>query len=102
MLMEGPCWRTIQPWGLMKGALQNCSTDVVGIWGALRDEAKEKINKRSLLETVTGNFNSLMSQKDSLFYLSRTAPQKRLSTVNRAACQAAPRVREAQTSEFPC
>ena len=68
----------------------------MGIWGVLRDEAIEKINNHSLLETVTGNFNSLMSQKDSLFYLSRTAPQKRLSTVNRAACQAAPSVREAQ------
>jgi len=40
----------------------------VGIWGVLRDEVTEKINKHSLLETVTGNFNSLMSQKDSLFF----------------------------------
>jgi len=40
----------------------------VGIWGVLRDEAIEKINNHSLLETVTGNFNSLMSQKDCLFF----------------------------------
>jgi len=56
----------------------------VGIWGVLRDEAIEKINNHSLLETVTGNFNSLMSQKDCLFFLSPDGSPKEVK--HRESC----------------
>jgi hypothetical protein len=43
---------------------------VVEIRGVSSDEVMERIYKLSLLETVTGNFNSLLSQNKSLFFLS--------------------------------
>jgi hypothetical protein len=82
--MEGPYWSTIQPWALMKGALKNLSTYVVGIWGRSSRRGHRKITKRSLLEPATGNFNSLLSQKDSLFFLSPDASPKEVK--HRESC----------------
>jgi hypothetical protein len=83
--------------GFREGRPKNCSIYVVGFWGRFSRQGQRKINERSLLELVIGNFNSLMSQKKSLFLLASMVPQKRLSIVNRAACPAAPRMCETQT-----
>ena len=82
--------------------LKNWSTDVVGIWGVLRDEATERINNYSLLETVTGNFNSLMSQKDCLFFLSPDGSPKEAK--DRESCSmpgGAARARGPKPQNFP-
>jgi hypothetical protein len=42
--------------------LKTALLNVVGIWGRFSRQGRRKINKLSLLEPVTGNFNSLMPQ----------------------------------------
>jgi len=49
--------------------LKNCSTYLVGILGCFSRQGHTRISKLSLLESVTGNLNSLISQNFSLFYL---------------------------------
>jgi len=68
----------------------------VGIWGVFRDKVTEKINELSLLELVIGNFNSLMSQKKSLFLLSPDGSPKEVKHRESCSMPAAPRVRETQ------
>jgi len=51
--------------------------NVVGIWGRFSRQGRRKINKLSLLEPVTGNFNSLMPRENSLFFLSPDGPSWR-------------------------
>jgi len=46
---------------------------MVGIRGVFSDKGPVRIYKSSLLKTVTGNFNSLLSRKNSLFLLSLDA-----------------------------
>jgi hypothetical protein len=65
----------------------------VGFWGVFRDKVTEKIDGLSLLELLNREFQFPdVSKKIPVPF----EPQKRLSTVNRAVCPAAPRVREAQ------
>jgi hypothetical protein len=47
----------------------------VGIRGVFSDKAIEKNYNFSLFEAVTGNFNSLLSRKNSLFFLSPDSSQ---------------------------
>jgi hypothetical protein len=60
--------------GFREATLKNCSTYVVGIWRRFSRQGRRKINKLSLLEPVTGNFNSLMSRENSLFFLNLDGP----------------------------
>jgi hypothetical protein len=48
---------------------KNGSTYVMGIWGVFRD----KVTNFRCSEPLTGNFNSLMFRKNSLFFLSLDA-----------------------------
>ncbi len=57
----------VDSWPFVKAALKKCSTYVVGIGGGFRDKTKKELTKISLLGRVTGNFNSLLSRKNSLF-----------------------------------
>jgi hypothetical protein len=67
-----------------------------------RDKVAEKINKLSLLELVTGNLNSLLPRKDSLFFFGSVIGQGGLNTVNCAGCHAAPCVNESlKPQDFP-
>jgi hypothetical protein len=102
MLKQGPCCHQSQPWAFDKAAFKNCSIYVVGFWGVFRDKVTEKINELSLLELVTGNFNSLLSRKNSLFFFSPDGRHGGLSTVNYAVCQEAPCMKESPKPEdFP-
>jgi len=74
----------------------------VGISDVFRDKVTGKKNKFSLLEPVTGNFNSLMSRKTSLFFVSLDGPQGRAK--RRELCRmpyGAMREREPKTSKSP-
>jgi len=66
------------------------------------DQATERINKHSLLETVTGNFNSLMSRENSLFFLGPDDPPTlaKCSELCRMPCSVM-REREPKPQKFP-
>ena len=53
--------------------LYSCSGNLAGF----SRQGRGIINKISLLGTVTGNFNSLLSRKNSLFFLSLDGPTQR-------------------------
>ena len=89
MLKECPCWPPMQPPAFVKVALKKLLyLNVVGISGVFRDKVTKKINKLSLLELVIGNFNSLLSQENSLFFMSLDGPSRWLNAVNCAGCHA--------------
>jgi len=57
-------------WLSLRPSFKNCSIYVVGIQGDFSDKVMEKFTNFRCFETVTGNFNSLLSRKKSLFFLS--------------------------------
>ena len=62
MLKQCPCRPPMQPPAFVKATFKNCSTYAVGIWGLFATRSQE-MNKLSLLQFVTGTFNSLISKK---------------------------------------
>jgi hypothetical protein len=103
MLKQGPYWSPIQPWAFVKAALKKLLYLCSGNSRHFSRQGHRKINKLSLLEPVTGNFNSLMSQENSLFFLSpdgrpRLAKHSELCSMPSGAM----RGQEPKTSRFPC
>jgi hypothetical protein len=70
--------------------------------GRFSRQGHQKINKPSLLELVTGNFNSLISRENSLFFLSpddspwRAKDSELCSMPSSAMCE-----REPKPQDFP-
>jgi hypothetical protein len=86
----------------VKAALKNCSIYLVGIWGRFSRQGRRKINKLSLREPVTGNFNSLISRENSLFFLSPNGQPWRAkhSELCSTPCGAMPE-QEPKPQDFP-
>ncbi len=86
----------------MKATSKNCSTYEVGIWGRFSRQGHRQINNLSLLEPVTGNFNSLLSRKISLFFLSPDGPPRRPKHSEVCSMpRGAAREQEPKTQDFP-
>jgi hypothetical protein len=74
----------------------------VEIWGVFRDKLEKIFLKLSLLEQISGNFNSLISRENSLLFLRRDGPSRRAKHSEMCSMRAAPYAQtEPKTSKFP-
>jgi hypothetical protein len=85
-----------------KSRSEKLSIYIVGIRDVFRDKETSEFAKFSLLESATGNLNSLLSRKNSLFFLSpygrpRRAKHSKLCSM---PCGAA-RERGSKSQDFP-
>jgi hypothetical protein len=69
MLKQGPCWSPIEACSFVKAVLEKTALLCSGNSRRFPRQGPRIINKLSLHEPVTGNLNSLLSRKNSLFFL---------------------------------
>jgi hypothetical protein len=94
MLKQGPCSSSIRPWSFEKAPLK---TALLMQWEL---EAFFATSRLPLPQPVTGNFNSLLSLKNSLFFL--TAAAKRSELCGRACSRETPHGSMPLYRAFPC
>jgi hypothetical protein len=75
---------------------------VVGFGGVFHDKRSEDLIKKSLLEPLTGNFNSLMSSENSLLFSKPAGPEDRVKRRELCSMLRAPTREEGPISrDFP-